>query len=359
MSKLRFSVLGAGNGGQSMAAYLTLKGYDVKLYERYKDVLNPLIEKGSIELRGVSINGISKISLMTTDLATAVVDTDVIFVVLPATAHSYIAEEISPILKDGQIIVLCPGSTGGVLEFTKTLKDTGCTADYKIGETTSLFYACRAENGIANISGIKSIMPIATLPSSDADFIIELLEDVYPQLIKEENVLSSALNNLNAVLHPIAVLLSTAWIEATGGKFRFYYDSITPSVGKLIERMDNERVLIGKKVGIDVKSVKESLKIYYSAKGDSVYEMVRTVEAYKPIYSPPSLDSRLIIEDIPMGLVPLTELGELVGVDTPIMNIIIDLASLLLDRDFRKEGRTLEKLGISDISIDELLQSIG
>lgn len=359
MDKLKFAVLGGGNGGQAMSAYLTLKGYEANLYERYENVIAPLIERGNIELQGVSLNGIAKINMITTDIVKAVEGTDVIFVVLPSTAHDYVAHQLSPVLKDGQVIVICPGSTGGVLEFRKILKDNGCIADVKIAETTSLFYAVRSEKGIANISGVKKVMPIAAMPASDTDFIIELLKDVYPQLIKEENVLATSLSNLNAVLHPIAVLLSTGWIEATGGKFRFYYDSITPSVGKLIERMDAERMMICKAFGAHSKSVMESLATYYGATGDNVYEMVRTVEAYEPINSPPTLSSRLITEDIPMGVVPLAELGKLVGVETPMMNMIIDLASQLMDVDYRKEGRTLEKLGINNMSIEELKKFVG
>ena len=354
MGKLNFSVLGAGNGGQSIAAYLTLKGYNVKLYDKFNEVIAPLIERGNIELTGVSLNGTAEISLITNDIKKAVEDTDIIFVALPANAHSYIANKIASLLKDGQVIVLCPGSTGGALEFKKILNDKNCTVDYKLAETTSLFYACRAQNGIACISGVKEVLPIASIPSSDVDYIINLLEDVYPQLVKEDNVIASSLNNLNAILHPIAVLLSTSWIEATGGSFKFYYDSITPSVGKLIERMDAERMLIGETLNVHVKSAMDSLKTYYSAKGDSIYEMVRNVEAYEPIKAPPSLNSRLLFEDIPMGLVPMAEFADLAGVKVPMMNLIIDLASQILDKDFRKEGRNLERLGISNMSIDEL-----
>ncbi|MEL7648708.1 MAG: NAD/NADP octopine/nopaline dehydrogenase family protein [Sedimentibacter sp.] len=354
MKKLKFAVLGAGNGGQSISAYLTLKGYDVKLYDKYDEVVAPLIEKGNIELRGVSLNGNAVISVITTDISKAVEDTDIILVTVPSNAHSFIANELAPVLKDGQVIVLCPGSTGGALEFKKILNYKNCSADYKLAETTSLFYACRAKEGVANISGVKNILPIASLPSSDVDYIINLLDDVYPQLVKEENVIASSLNNLNAILHPIAVLLSTSWIEATGGNFKFYYDSITPSVGKLIERMDAERMSIGKALNVHVKSAADSLKTYYSATGDSIYDMVRTVKAYEPISAPPSLNSRLLFEDIPMGLVPMVELAKLVSVNVPTMNLIIDLASQVLEKDFREEGRSLERLGISNMNIDEL-----
>jgi len=34
MGKLKFAVIGAGHGGKAMAAYLAIKGFPVKLYNR-------------------------------------------------------------------------------------------------------------------------------------------------------------------------------------------------------------------------------------------------------------------------------------------------------------------------------------
>ena len=358
MEKTKYAVLGAGNGGQCISAYLTLKGYEVSLYDRYENVIDPIKEKGSIELTGVSLNGIANISTITTDIEEAVDGATAILVVVPSQAHAYMAEALAPLLVDGQIVLLCPGSTGGVLEFKKILRDKGCKADIKLGETSSLFYACRSENLVAHIGGIKDNLTLSALPSDDADYIIEFLKDVYPGLVKVDNVLSTSLSNLNAILHPIPVLLSTAWIEATGGDFRFYYDSITPTIGELIEKVDAERLALGKALGIELKSAMETLKGHYGASGSNIYETVRTVEGYKTIKAPPSLQSRLLLEDVPMGLVPMTELAKLVGVDTPMMNMVIDLTSAVLNKDFRTEGRSLEKLGISGMDIQELKEYV-
>lgn len=356
MSKSKYAILGAGNGGQCISAYLSLKGYEVSLYDRYDSVINSIKEKGSIELKGVSLKGYSKINCITTNIEEAVDGRDIILVVVPAYAHEYIADNLASILKDGQVIVLCPGSTGGVLEFKRVLKERNCTADIKIAQTSSLFYACRTEAPcVGFIGGIKKVLPIAALPASDTKEIIELLSDTYPQLVEDDNILVSDMSNLNAVIHPIPVLLNTGWIEATNGDFKYYYDSITPSIGELIEKLDLERMEICNAMGIKVKTIKEGLYAYYGATGETLHEAVRNVEAYASIKAPASLQTRLLLEDIPMGLVPMSEFGRMLNVETPIMDMVIGLASYLLNRNFRAEGRNLRKLGIGSMNRKELL----
>lgn len=360
MEKIKYAVLGAGNGGQCIAAYLKLKGYETSLYDRYEGVIEPIRKKGGIELKGVSLNGFARIDNITTSIKQAVEDADVILVVLPAFAHEYIAENLAPELRDGQAVVLCPGSTGGVLAFNRVLKEKNCTARVKLAETNSLFYAARVEApGIGVISGIKKIMPLAALPSSDADEIISLLSEPYPQLVKEENILVSDMSNMNAVIHPLPVLLNTGWIEATKGNFKYYYDSITPSIAGLIEKLDAERMEICRALGIKAKDIRESLHTYYDTSGDSLHEIVRNVKAYAIVNAPEKIEMRFLTEDVPMGLVPMSELAKIVDVKTPVMDMTVDLASMLLGRDLRKEGRTLEKLGINGMDKESLLNYIG
>ncbi|WHH60460.1 NAD/NADP-dependent octopine/nopaline dehydrogenase family protein [Petroclostridium sp. X23] len=359
MRKLNYAVLGAGNGGQCVSAYLKLRGYQVSLYDRYEHVIEPIKTRGGIALKGVSLNGFAKIDIITTDLKEAVENADVILVVLPAFAHEYIAENLSSILHNDQVIVLCPGSTGGALEFRRVLNDKKCNCSIKLAETNSLFYASRIDaSGTAVIGGVKEVMPIAALPSSDVDEIIDIMHEAYPQLVKEENVLTSDMSNMNAVVHPLPVILNTGWIEATGGSFKYYYDGITPTIGNLVEKTDTERMEICRALGIKVKSIKDSMYTYYKAQGDSLCKMFKNISAYEIVNAPEKVESRLLTEDVPMGLVPMTELAKLVNVKTPIMDMTIDLASTLLNRDFRSNGRTLEKLGISGMDRESLLKYI-
>jgi hypothetical protein len=62
--------------------------------------------------------------------------------------------------------------------------------------------------------------------------------------------------------------------------------------------------------------------------------------------------------DIPTGLVPLSALGEALGVATPLMRAVVDLGSTLLGRDFWREGRSLARLGLAGKGAEEIRRLI-
>ena len=86
----------------------------------------------------------------------------------------------------------------------------------------------------------------------------------------------------------------------------------------------------------------------------SAYQAIHQSEPNQTIKAPGSLDHRYIKEDIGYGLVPMAEIGKLVGVRTPVMDALITLASVALGIEFRPEGLTLEKMGLAEISPDNL-----
>ena len=68
----KITIIGAGNGGQAFAAYLSLKGHTVKIYDVAEDTVNKLNYLGGIILEGHSdVTGFGKIALATTDMKVA------------------------------------------------------------------------------------------------------------------------------------------------------------------------------------------------------------------------------------------------------------------------------------------------
>ena len=122
-----FCVLGAGHGGMAMAGHLSMMGVAVNVYNRSEPRIAPIRLTGGIELSG-AVEGFGPISIATTDIAEAINGIDVLMVVVPANGHRFMAEKVAPHLRDGQIIVLNPGRTGGALEFRHVLKQNGVTA---------------------------------------------------------------------------------------------------------------------------------------------------------------------------------------------------------------------------------------
>ena len=161
----KFAVLGAGNGGTSVAAHLTLLGADVSLYDRYETAIAPIRKRGGIEICG-EIEGFSEISCVTTEIGEAIEGRQALIIVVPAFAHRYIIETAAPYLEHGQILILSPGATCGALEAHKILRDLKARKDITIAETDSLIFACRLIGPAhARINAVKKRLSVAAIPA--------------------------------------------------------------------------------------------------------------------------------------------------------------------------------------------------
>jgi len=353
MSK-KIAIIGAGNGGMAMAAHLALKGHEVNLYNRTPDKLIPIREQGGIFLEG-SVEGFGRLNKVTPDIAEAIDDVNVIMVTVPAVGHRDVARSCAPYLRDGQIIVLNPGRTGGALEFSQALYEFGARAEVIIAEASTFIYACRkAGPCTAHIFDVKKKVFVAALPSIKTGYVLDALYDVYPEFIAAESVLETSLNNIGAIFHPAPTLLNAARIETTGGAFEYYRDGISPSVAQIIQRMDDERIAVARALNVRCISALEWMKVSYGVEAGDLYSAIQQNEAYKGITAPAVANSRYIFEDVPCSLVPLSALGRLAGVATPTIDSIINLASVMTGTDYRAEGRTISKLGIDDMSMYEI-----
>ncbi len=94
----------------------------------------------------------------------------------------------------------------------------------------------------------------------------------------------------------------------------------------------------------------EWLELAYNARGENLYEAMHNQTGYYGIKAPPTLNHRYIFEEIPMSLVPIASIGERYGVSVNCIRSIISLGCILHNTDYWRKGRTIEKLGIKDLS---------
>ena len=59
-----------------------------------------------------------------------------------------------------------------------------------------------------------------------------------------------------------------------------------------------------------------------------------------------------------MSLVPIAALGQRYGVRVQAMDSIIRLACIVHRTDYWRRGRTLDKLGIEQLSVDEVMRYV-
>jgi len=284
-------------------------------------------------------------------------DAELIYVVGPAYSTEPFGEAVAGKLKEGQTVIVTPSSCGGALAFKRAAGLAVDDESIRVAETSTLHYAVRlTEPGKVRVFlKLKAGNLLAALPGKHTGDILELISDVYPSMEPAKSVLQTSLQNANPIIHPAVTLSNAARIEITGGDFLFYEEGVSDSVGRLIEALDNERIAIGKALGITVLPDPEmGMRQGYMTEANygSGY---RKAPGFLGIGAQPQLDHRYLNEDVGYGLVFMSKLGEQIGVATPGIDAVIDVATIVMARDYRAEAlRTPESLGIAGRSAEEL-----
>lgn len=355
---MNIAVLGAGNGGCAIAFDCAAHGHEVRLFdfEQFPESVAAVRKNGGIRCEG-ELEGFQSVAVAGHEIEPALDGADIIYAVGPAYSTRPFAEACKPHLKKGQIVIVCPSSCGGAIEFKNgaglDLRDDAVL----VAETSTLPYAVRLlEPGVIRIfNKLKGGLFLAAVPARETGRVLAWVRDVYPAMSAAKNVLQTSLQNGNPVIHPAITLLNVGLIERTKGDFEFYHEGVTPSVGRLIEGVDKERIAIGKKLGVEVLPDPE-LGVIQGYMTEATYDAgFVNSPGFAGVRAQSSLDYRYFNEDVGYGLVFLRKLGEQVGVPTPIISAVITLASLLMNRDYAGEAqRTMETLGLSGRTAEEL-----
>lgn len=356
-----------------MAADLTSRGFKVNLYDlpEFDKNVKSTKERGGIEISG-EITGFYKLERVTTDIEEAVEDVEIAMIVVRPRGHKKFFETVIPHLKSGQILLNWTGYWSS-LRFYDLLKKKGANGVI-LSEASILPYIARRRGTSVLLSAIKDELHIAAMPATDTKRVYDVVKELYPQCVPVSNVVETSLINPNVPGHIIPILLNSGYWELTNGDVEF--DTlITPSVSRVMEAMDKERIAVGEALGINLlPQHKVLVKMYgkYGAKGKTLYDTCRTLpkpqktshfqgKAQVASYSRglKELFGKLILgDDLLWGFVPLSSIGDLFDVPTKSIDLMVDLANLILDSDCWNEGLTAEKLGLADLTAKQIINYV-
>lgn len=362
MEKDLVAVLGGGNGGHAVAANLSLAGFKVNFFElpQFADSYERVLRTREIRIEGVSIDGVAKVNLATTDIEQAIKDAEVIFVITPAFGHKLMAEVCAPFVQDGQIVILMPGS-GGTLEFAKIFKERRVRREVIFAESCTLPYGARLKApGHVSVFINALILPTGVFPSKKTKDVIPKLKKYYSTITPAKDVLEAAINNPNPIVHPVATLLSATRIEHSKGEFYLYAEGMTPSVARTYESLNEERLSICKAMGYKLyhwndldfenynlgETEEECRHRILNTSMDAAFGKDGIYAGMK-MKGPEHLKDRYVTEDVPYGMVLTSTLGDLLKIQTPTHDAVIQLASVINRTNYWKTGRGMKQLGLS------------
>lgn len=354
---MKIGILGAGNGGTSLAFEISTKGHKVIMSDLPDFIQNiqaikkqnGVYAKIDNEQKFAEVKAVEEIQQVFEE-------SELVFITTPAYGIKPFAKACKPYIKEGHKIILCPGTIGGALEFKKELGIPYLNEKIIIAETSTLPYAARLiKPGYADIYLFVKKFFLSTLPSSKIDEIYEMVKELWPFINKAPNVLYTSLGCGNPVIHPPIAILNSGLIQRTKGDFKFYAEGVTNAVGNLIKAIDEERLELGK--ALDFQIIKEPEMGYlegYMEKSD-YYEGYSKSPIFESIQAPSSIDDRFLNEDVGYGLVFWSSLGDLLNIKTPVIDSVIKIASVISGKDFHKFGpRTVEKLELNQLKLDRL-----
>jgi opine dehydrogenase len=348
------AVLGAGNGSLATAADLALRGHEIRLWARNAEALEAVRRAGGIAFTGEGTKALATPAKVTEDLGAACAGAAVVVAPVPATAHEDLARRLAPVLTPRQIVLLAPGTLGTYV-MAREVARAGGTLPFALVETGTLPYLARRTAAAEVTAPVTAAnLPTGIFPASRSAEALATARKLYGSVRPCVDALDAALTNAGPVLHPPLFLLNTAAID--GGRLDIHGVGTTPSVRRLIEAVDAERLAARTGWGYPAPHYEQA----------TYYEPARAAEGLYGLGARDRLEAsglwnegltfahRYVSEDVVLGLALLESAARTVGADTHASTGLLHVFGALLGRPLARGGRALEALGFADLAVREI-----
>ena len=277
---------------------------------------------------------------------------DALILALPTNGHKMVMDALSPHIRNGQHVLISSHASFGALYLAQALRARGVSAPITAWGTTIV--SGRRNGADMRVTTVRDSVDMCTVPDAQTEAGLDLCETLFGQRFKpRDGLLAATLSNLNPQNHlGIALCNFTrmehgeAWSQAL---------NVTPKVGRLLEKLDLERLAIAKALGLDVKTIFEHFHQSFHVPAASVSEMNKNMHAHGYGGAGPNTpDSRYVTEDVPYGLHVTALLGRLVGQPAILHEAGIALFSAMYDRDFATENDLLDALDLTRFRLEDL-----
>lgn len=362
---MKIAIIGSGNAGCAHAFKLSENGHSVNLVKTSRSMHESNFEKISQQKGIYCIDGTNnnsksfqKLNLVTRDIRKGLKGVEFIFVLTQSLQHARVAKLIAPYIdfEHTKVLFCVPGNLGTLI-FKKELANRNIILAE--GESTP-FDARIVEPGTVNILFKNVRNAVAFLPNrlkEEGMMYVSQLFNTYKDY--RTNIIESALNNPNLVVHTVGVIMSANRIERMQGEFWMYKEAFTPSIWNLINQLDNEKNDVVERFGGKRISYLDACK--YRNEEDLGKDSLKVFESYAAKGSPKgpaSLDTRYLYEDVVVGLGLLSMLGVEAKIPTPITDSLISIASALVNKNFHALKRTKRDFGIEDLTYTGILEFV-
>jgi opine dehydrogenase len=341
---VRIAVIGGGNGAYAAAVDLTERGHEVRMWRRNASAL-----QRELRIKDAEGERAVTLALASSDMAETLKGADLVFLPDPAFTQQDNAKRLAPHLADGQVVFLAPGTFGS------WIMAQGVNADVAFAETGTLPWLTRKHGPTtAAITARATRLPTGVFPARSRERAFSVLGKAFP-VEPVEDALSAALMNAGPIIHPPLILMNAAPLEHFE-KWDIHKEGTQPSVRRVTDALDAERIAVREALGY--RAPHFPLADHYRADGD---EWMYGRKVHKKLTDSNDWRERIVLtehrymrEDVEYGLAFLVSVCEWAGVPCPVARGLLNLGSAVIGKDLRRQGRTLEGLGLATLSKEQL-----
>lgn len=370
---LKICVCGGGNGAQVMAGLASSReDTEVNVLTLFKDEAerwSKAIENKDMVIKVNNKDGSitevkSKPAVVSKDPSVVVPGSDILILIVPAFAHEEYFKAIAPHIDKKSVIVGLPGQPGFEYQCMSILGEISVQITIMSFET--LPWACRiTEFGLSvDVLGTKkflagSILRGKAIPRKPPLMSLQVLHGFEPSLQQTKHFLVILFMSYSFV-HP-AILYGRwkNWDKKPLDEAPLFYQGIDEETATLLETCSKEFLdvahgITAKHPEVDLSELLDIYNWYLTYYKEDIedstnlYNAIRTNKSYKGLVHPmtkekgkfvPDFKSRYLTEDIPMGMVVFKGVSEIVGIETPMNDMLLEWGQEKIGKKYLVDGK--------------------
>ena len=354
---MKIAVLGGGNGSFAAAGDFALSGHEVRLWRRDAEQVEAHRAAGSrILVKDHNGRQDVKLALVTTDIAEAVKEVELILCPAPAFAQQDIAHLLAPHLRDGQVVFLPPATFGSMI-FAQATRDAGNHAKASFAETGTLPWLTRKHGPFEVAITIRAKrLPVGVFPLDRAPHALDVIGRAFPDVIEPcGDALSGALMNAGCIIHPPLIVMNAGPLEHFE-RWDIHKEGTQAAIRRVTDALDAERIAVREALGYGAPHF--PLAHHYAKEGE-IWMYGRG--SHDRLTDSGDWRERIVLkehrymrEDLRLGLSLLVSAAGVAGAATPLAKAFLAIGGAICGEDFMQGGRTLETLGLGKLHKAEL-----
>lgn len=354
----QLAIVGDGTTGLAIAATLSSFGQSVALWSADGKV--PLeYEVRQRDARVGHVRSKTNFSLVSPKLEHVVRQAQIVFLSGSATVYGATLNAMAAGLSEGQTIILADAPLGAALQFSRQLSKVRQGFSLPVLEMGKLFDTIKLEGDVALLVGARRKVSICGLSRNETRRCLPTMSQMMPGLVPASNLLERGFCEVEryvAAALIVSGLLGNSLAEPRNAP------SLAPAVVAVVAAIDRELSAVAREFGIHYPGIGQTLVDYAGANGRTFAEILAGMHAaiLPEQYEEDAQEQMLrrLRREISESFVLLEQFARLARQPVPVIDSLIELASVLTECDLRKEGRGLGDLGLVGLDAGELMEAI-